>query len=113
MTRAICIECGAEKLGALTASRNCGFCPAGSQAQAKSMMLCDHYLSDADLDAIADKLKRGEPVVFDSSSVQQLAETIASLDEQASRAIRSITRFAAISVAIVGALVALVWFMAR
>ena len=76
MTLAVCINCGHTKLGALTPCRRCGFLPKDAVEQARSMLLSDRKLSPHELRTAAERIGRGEPVVFDEAAVKDWANMI-------------------------------------
>jgi hypothetical protein len=59
MTRAICIRCGTEKVGALTPCAGCGFDPESLEDRARSVVLSDHHLSPADMESAAAEIRAG------------------------------------------------------
>ncbi|MFK7958939.1 MAG: hypothetical protein AB8G96_00300 [Phycisphaerales bacterium] len=62
MTMAICIECGADKVGALVPCRTCSFDPASNDEKARSMVASDHCLGGKERLALQDRIRRGVPV---------------------------------------------------
>ena len=76
MTVAVCMKCGARKVGALTACRECGFEPSTYEDQAKSIALSDHYIAITELSAKGAKIKAGERPVFDETFIDEMARTI-------------------------------------
>lgn len=65
MTLAICINCGAEKVGAFTPCRKCGFDRQAPEDQGKALALSDHNMSSAELRETAARIKTGEELKFD------------------------------------------------
>lgn len=53
MTKAICVHCGAVKIGCLNPCPDCGQMPATRRDTAYSFALSDHYLSHEELDALS------------------------------------------------------------
>lgn len=76
MTVAICTNCGARKVGALTACHQCGFDPETAEDQAKALMLSDHNMTPEQLEMISQKIRAGEPPQFDEAACTTLAEDI-------------------------------------
>ena len=77
MTEAVCIKCGAMKVGALTGCPDCGFDPASSREDsAKSLLLCDRFQSMEDLRSIAETIKAGGSPRFDEAAIQALMAQI-------------------------------------
>jgi hypothetical protein len=74
VTLAICIKCGHRKIGALTLCHHCKFIPLQPDDQARSVYLSDHNLSATKLEGVAEKLRLGEPVLFDEKWLQESAK---------------------------------------
>lgn len=74
MTLAICLKCGAEKIGALVTCRSCGYEPPEEEDRAKSILLSDHNLSKDELEGASERIRNGEELQFDEASIQSLAE---------------------------------------
>jgi ribosomal protein L40E len=81
MTVAICLRCGAKKIGALVRCRSCGYEPKEEEEKAKSVLLSDHYLSAADLGNVSERIKSGQGVNFDPTSIENLIEGIRVVEE--------------------------------
>ena len=71
MTVAVCIKCGAIKHGALTPCPDCRFTPEENEDKAKAMIVTDHFLSQADLEQIGERIKTGQPVKYPGEAVQE------------------------------------------
>ena len=82
MTIAVCLQCGARKIGALVRCRSCGYEPKEEEEQAKSVLLSDHYLSNEDLSTISERIKSGLGVTFAEPSVQNLVESIRVVEKE-------------------------------
>ena len=82
MTVAICIRCGARKLGALTLCSSCGFMPTDSRDKAKAMILTDHYLAVPDLEGLGERIRDGLPVTYPQEAI---AGYIVMFEEEAAR----------------------------
>jgi len=76
VTVAVCIRCGARKIGAFTSCPGCGFAPVEGGDQAKSLILSDHHLPEDQLDEIAARIQGGLPVTYPEDTVQQLTEEL-------------------------------------
>jgi len=76
MTKAICIDCGAEKRGAFVTCPSCGYLPDSKENQAKSMLLSDHYLSQVELSAVSNRIESGQTIEYDEEELQQLTVTL-------------------------------------
>lgn len=76
MTLAICLKCGAEKIGALVQCRSCGFEPFEEEDLVKCVLLSDHYLSKDELSGVGNRIKEGQPISFDETSIQSLTEAV-------------------------------------
>jgi hypothetical protein len=69
MTRSVCLQCGSSNTwGVLNPCRQCGFAPDESDAEtfAKCLTLSDHFLAEADLQAIGERIASGLPIHFGS-----------------------------------------------
>jgi hypothetical protein len=75
MTVALCIRCGAMKHGALTPCNDCGFDPDENEDKAKAMVLTDHFLPREELEAIAGRIKSGQPVIYPEEAVKEFIRT--------------------------------------
>jgi hypothetical protein len=69
MTIAVCIRCGAKKLGALTLCPGCGFAPLDNSDKAKAMILTDHSLSRDQIDMIAARIQARLPVTYPEDAI--------------------------------------------
>lgn len=78
MTRAVCLGCGAFKVGAFTACPSCGHDPTTPEEQARHVLVSDQVLDDDALIAISEQVARGEPVHLDPEAV---ASWTASIEE--------------------------------
>lgn len=76
MTAAVCLKCGAIKHGALIACPSCQFLPEENLDKAQAMIVTDHYLSQADLEIIGNRVRDGLPVQFPEEAVQQYLELL-------------------------------------
>lgn len=77
MTRAVCLGCGAFKVGAWTPCRACGHTPETPEDQARHVLVSDQVLDGPALEAVAERVARGEPVELDEEEVEDWARTIA------------------------------------
>lgn len=79
MTAAICIACGADKLGAFTMCPACRFDPSNpfdKVAMAKSLVLSDHHQDAAGLDNASAVLRAGKSLTWPDDVIARIAETI-------------------------------------
>jgi hypothetical protein len=74
MTHAVCLKCGEGKLGAFSPCMKCGYMPRTSSEQARAMLLCDHNLDRAALDAASARIKAGTPPKFDEAAIAEMAK---------------------------------------
>lgn len=58
MTHAVCIRCGAIKWGAFTACKECGGRPGTSAELTESLALTDHYMDEAKLKALSERIRK-------------------------------------------------------
>ncbi len=77
MTRAVCIHCGATKIGAFSPCASCRRDIATPIERAQSLLLSDRNLSRDELDQVAAKIRDGERPTFDDAQVAELAAQIA------------------------------------
>jgi len=85
MTIAVCIRCGASKLGALTPCCFCQFEPGDNLDKARAMILTDHFLSADDLNGIGLRIQTGLPVNYPEEPV---AEYVALFEKEAGNSSR-------------------------
>lgn len=79
MTVAICIGCGADKIGAFTMCAECRFDPShpfDKVAMAKSLVLSDHYQDAAGLDTASAVLRSGRSLTWPEDVIERIAGTI-------------------------------------
>ena len=76
MTRAVCIQCGASKHGALTLCTTCSFQPATPEEQAKAIILSDHHMSASALTEAGEQLASGKQFHMDPELVAAYANEI-------------------------------------
>src|SRR4051812_18294880 len=69
MTVAICLRCGEFKHGTADPCPKCGYTPDNVQSWAKQQLATDHYHSREELQALAARVKSGEPVKFDPEKI--------------------------------------------
>jgi len=81
MTVAICIQCGHEKVGALTPCPSCHLVPESPIDQAKSITLSDYCHDSKQLEQIAQLICSGKPYEFDDEFITQQATIIEELPE--------------------------------
>ena len=75
MTLAVCIRCGAMKVGALIPCRECQFDPEKNEDKAKSMVLTDHFFSQNELEKISERIRVGEAVTYPQGMVDEFVKT--------------------------------------
>ena len=80
MTLAICLRCGAEKVGAFTSCLRCGFTPETSEDQAKSIMLSDHNVAAAELKQVSQQIQAGQQPTFNEADLKEMSDEISSMD---------------------------------
>jgi hypothetical protein len=71
MTVAVCIRCGAMKLGALTPCPECQFDPEANEDKAKAMVLTDHFLPQQELETISKRIKTSQPVTYPEDTIDE------------------------------------------
>jgi hypothetical protein len=74
VTLAICIACGAQKVGGLSPCHVCGHDPAGKglEHEARSLLLTDHYASPAQLEVASAAIKSGATPEYDEAAVREI-----------------------------------------
>jgi hypothetical protein len=77
MTQAICMRCGARKIGALTPCPECRFDPATPEEKARSIVLSDHHLDPLSLENAAKAIRAGEEIPIPEDLLAGYAQTIA------------------------------------
>jgi len=77
MTRAICLQCGKPKIGAISPCSACGFVPRSPEDEAKSLALSDRHMSDEELNAASARLKNGDAVALDPDLIRSLTGPLA------------------------------------
>ena len=76
MNRAICLQCGTGKPGALRQCPRCGFTPEKTEDKAKSVLLSDKCATPSALEKIAAKLASGQKLKFDDADVHKWSDVI-------------------------------------
>lgn len=71
VTVAVCLRCGAFKRGAFTPCPGCRFAPDDDESLTKHLLVTDHYLTQEELQRIAQRIKAGEVVEFEPELLQQ------------------------------------------
>jgi hypothetical protein len=80
MTVAVCLHCGAYKVGAFTRCAACGYEPHDDESLTKHLMVTDHYLDAAQLKDVATRVKAGVALAFDPASMKALWVSRTELD---------------------------------
>ena len=73
---AICLKCGAGKVGAMAQCARCGFRPQASDDKARSILLSDRCAKMPVLKKFAEKISHGQQVKFDDADVLKRIDTI-------------------------------------
>jgi hypothetical protein len=75
MTRAVCVRCGQGKAGAFARCLSCHYDPEkeGKEAQARSLLLSDRYLTVSQLKEASERIRSGEPHQFNTDAVGEVA----------------------------------------
>ena len=77
MTASVCTNCGAMKIGALTRCTKCKFEASTNEERARSLMLSDHHLDRAGLEAARESIQSGAGIAYDEAKVAEMAAGIA------------------------------------
>jgi hypothetical protein len=80
VTVAVCLHCGAYKVGAFTLCPACGYEPHDDESLTKHLMVTDHYLSAEQLDDISQRVKAGVVLTFDPASMKEMWVSKSELD---------------------------------
>jgi len=69
------VICGQGKVGAFTRCLSCHFDPEkeGKEAQARSLLLSDRYLTVSQLKEASERIRSGQPYAFDQETVGEVA----------------------------------------
>lgn len=86
MTAAVCIACGAVKVGAWTACPVCDHEPLTDTGRARAILLSDHNGGSVDLEAASAALNVGRPVTYDEGAVRTRAVSLESIPDLSWRA---------------------------
>ena len=78
MIHAICLKCGAGKVGAMAACPRCAFVPQKTEEKAKSILLSDRCARVAVLEKVGERIARGEKMKFDEADVHKWCDAIES-----------------------------------
>lgn len=109
MTVAVCLLCGEFKHGAFTPCRSCGYTPDDDESLTKHLLVTDHYHSHATLEAIAARVKAGEPITFDPETLRASWVSKEALDAQTKRIGRGcLIVFGVLLAVLIGAIVVFV-----
>ncbi|MCB0786383.1 MAG: hypothetical protein KDC02_19525 [Flavobacteriales bacterium] len=76
MTTAVCHACGEFKFGAFVPCSACGNTPATEEEQVVSLAMTDHFLSQADLRQLQDRVRQGLPIDIDERSREALLQQV-------------------------------------
>lgn len=111
MTVAVCLQCGEFKHGAFTPCRSCRYTPDDDESLTKHLLVTDHFHSREALEAIAARVKAGEPVEFDPQTLREAWVSKAALDAQGKRIGRGLALGCGLLLAltIAGVVLAVVW----
>ncbi|MGH7225277.1 MAG: hypothetical protein ACRELF_18805 [Gemmataceae bacterium] len=77
----MCLKCGEFKHGAWTTCFKCGYTPDDDESYTKHLLVTDHYLSQEQLEEVADRVKAGESVQFPPEVLQQAWVSKAAVDK--------------------------------
>lgn len=77
MTAAVCIACGAMKLGTFTECQDCRHHVTTDEDRARALLLSDRYLDAAELAKASAVIKGGGTATFDEQQVTELTAAIA------------------------------------
>lgn len=81
VTQAICLKCGASKIGALTPCLKCWFDPATPEEKARSIVLSSHHMDTTSLENAAKAIQAGDTIPIPEDLVSSYATTIDTTSE--------------------------------
>ena len=76
MTQAVCFKCGAMKFGAFVSCTACNEEPKTDDELISSLSMTDHYFDMPTLQAIAAKVREGDPPSLDDASKKILLKDL-------------------------------------
>ena len=76
MTRAVCISCGARKIGALTPCPACEHRPESTADQARAILFSDSHLDKAALRDASERIRAGEAVPIDEELLAEITQAV-------------------------------------
>lgn len=86
MTISVCLTCGELKRGgAFNRCRKCGSSPDDDESMTKQLIVTDHYFPIKQLEEIAGRVKRGEPVTFNEQTMRDIWVNKADFDADVQR----------------------------
>ena len=111
MTLAVCLHCGAFKHGAFSPCPSCRYTPDDDESLTRHLLVTDHYHSREELEAIANRIKAGEPITFDPDTLKAAWVSKAQLDAQMRQLNRGCLAVLAaiIALAVIGVVVYVLW----
>lgn len=114
MTAAVCLRCGAIKVGAFAPCPECHHAPTDEEDRAEHLLATDRFLDPEQLAAISERAGAGLPVNFPPELLEEMRvaqETIAAEMARAERIARGclIALGVAILLAVLGVVLALGW----
>jgi hypothetical protein len=107
VTVAVCLRCGEFKQGAFVPCPKCGYVPDDDESLTKHLLVTDHYLDIESLEALANRVKEGQPVEFDPESLKAAWVSKAEVDAETRRVGRGcMIAYGAALLAIIGVVAA-------
>jgi hypothetical protein len=76
MTQALCLKCGAFKIGAFTPCHECGFSPKTVEDKAKGMIMTDWHFNSEQLEEYSSRIKAGETLTFGEETLARFVTYI-------------------------------------
>jgi hypothetical protein len=71
LTIAVCLHCGELKHGAFKRCPKCGYTPNDDESLTKHLLVTDHFHRRETLEAIAARVKSGQPIEFDPEALRE------------------------------------------
>lgn len=100
MTVAVCLKCGAFKHGAWTPCVACKYVPDDDESLTRHLLVTDHYLKQEQLQDVAQRVKRGEPVDFPPEVLKAAWVSKAEMERGQRRMLWGCATFLAVAVAV-------------
>jgi hypothetical protein len=82
LTTAVCLKCGALKIGARVRCSACSYEPATSDDQAAHLLTSDRFLSPTEIEEAQRKIKSGIRLNFNPAQIAEVAGKMRSVEKE-------------------------------